>query len=133
MKIRAFTLIEVIAVLGMVLALSVSGLWLGQRWQRQVAEDHYLTALNAHWQATLVGAEKKGGSLRFSAHKTIFKVTNQAIVMIELPAHIRSVQATITVSPGKFADPQVVTLTRADGSKIRLAFQMGWGELIIQR
>ncbi|KRM73056.1 hypothetical protein [Lacticaseibacillus brantae] len=134
MKRPAFTLIEVVAVLSIFIAVSLGGLWLSRRVQNILIEDRFFEALQAHWQNTLVQARGQGGGVQFTNHTAIFYVGNpQRAVRLTIPATFERTEATVVVGSEMFTQPKTVMLRRPTGSYVRITFQMGWGELDIQR
>jgi len=134
MKRPAFTLIEIVAVLGILVTVSLGGLWLSRRAQQQLTEDRFFDAFSAHWQNTLVQAQGQGGGVQFVDHQAIFFVGQpKQSVSLAIPSQFNRVDTTVTIGKDSFTQPTTVTLMRPGGKTVRMTFQMGWGALDIQR
>ncbi|WP_225047038.1 prepilin-type N-terminal cleavage/methylation domain-containing protein [Lacticaseibacillus kribbianus] len=139
---RAFTLIEVLAVLALTAATLLIGVRIGHAVIVQREQEQFFAALIDEWDdarhsALLVG---QTGSLSYSQSRIAFQLTDSPGLQWELPmpasltlVNKEGVPLTygshvlISKNAGTFKSVRTLYFVRQQGGRVALSFNMSWG------
>lgn len=147
MKRRGFTLIELTAVLGVVVVLTIGTLIIGRKVQRDVQEEQFFATLVHYWRTAVIRVrrEQKATAVIIyypSPHPyiEIYDNKSSASQIIDLPAGMQRIVSENDVTPAGermvrytmgqfFHDPLTWVFERADKRQTVFTFQLGFGLL----
>lgn len=132
MRHRAFTLVEVLAALSIIIVTGLLGGYSYGRLTTHLSEQQFLRQFQLTWRQFNLRPEP--ARVRINDRTVSFESPiGQVKRKLTLPAHFEPVTSTIRVNKttGLFAEPTTIQLVRRDHSRLIVTFQMGWGELNI--
>ena len=133
------TLIEVLAALVVVAVVMSIGIYLGKRFVTTHNEQAYLQRVQSEWRSLQTQAEVEPQKIimNFKAEERCITLASGFTVVqtLDLPKGLLLTSSSqIEQAKGKkFASPRVIYIHSRLGYAYRLAFEMGWGKLIVTK
>ncbi|WDF81876.1 prepilin-type N-terminal cleavage/methylation domain-containing protein [Lacticaseibacillus pabuli] len=139
MRRRGYTLIEVLAALAIVTAMMTVGLFLGSRFVTRHNEQAYFRRVQSEWRSLQTRAEVTPQPIAIDfnggSREILLTSGTTPVQRLPLPKSLSLLSTSrLAQNPGKqFATPRVIYVHSRLGYEYRLAFEMGWGKLIVTR